>query len=105
MSPSSRSCLFTHSPMSVQPASRTACGRVARRAASSSTLRGARNCRPAGVAVVEHVLALQHDPQPMIDAMVETIPDRKGAYRTMMPEDAVVETKLAQQLGWTQNAR
>lgn len=51
------------------------------------------------------LLALQHDPQPMIDAMVETIPDRKGAYRTMMPEDAVVETKLAQQLGWTQNAR
>ncbi|CAN5386972.1 SDR family oxidoreductase [soil metagenome] len=51
------------------------------------------------------ILALQHDPQPMIDAMVETIPDRKGSYRTMMPQDAVVETKLAQQLGWTQNAR
>jgi short-subunit dehydrogenase len=51
------------------------------------------------------LLALQHDPQPMIDAMIETIPDRKGPYRLMMPEDAVVETKAAQALGWTQKAR
>ncbi|MEP6480138.1 MAG: SDR family oxidoreductase [Rhodoglobus sp.] len=51
------------------------------------------------------LLALQHDPQPMIDAMVEAIPDRKGAYRTMGPEDAVVETKITQELGWTQKAR
>jgi len=51
------------------------------------------------------LLALQHDPQPLIDAMVETIPDRKGPYRLMMPEDAVVETKAAQALGWTQKAR
>lgn len=51
------------------------------------------------------VLALQHDPQLMIDAMVETIPDRKGAYRTMVPEDAVIETKATQALGWTQKAK
>jgi short-subunit dehydrogenase len=51
------------------------------------------------------LLALQHDPQPMIDAMVEMIPDRRGAYRTMVPGDAVVETKIAQELGWTQKAR
>ncbi len=51
------------------------------------------------------LMALQHDPQPMIDAMVEMIPDRRSAYRTMLPEDAVVETKLSQQLGWTQKAR
>lgn len=51
------------------------------------------------------MLALQHDPQPMIDAMIKTIPDLKGAYRTLMPKDAEVETKAAQQLGWTQKAR
>lgn len=51
------------------------------------------------------LLATQHDPQPMIDAMVETIPDRKGAYRTMLPDDAVVEAKAAQELAWTQKAR
>ena len=50
------------------------------------------------------LLALQHDPQPMIDAMVETIPDRKGPYRLMMPEDAVIETKAAQELAWTLKA-
>ena len=47
------------------------------------------------------LLALQHDPQPMIDAMIEVIPDRKSRYRTMLPEDAVVETRLAQELAWT----
>jgi short-subunit dehydrogenase len=46
-------------------------------------------------------LAIQHDPQPMIDAMIEAIPDRHSRYRTMLPEDAVVETKLAQELAWT----
>ncbi len=46
-------------------------------------------------------LALQHDPQPMIDAMIEVIPDRKSRYRTMLPEDAIVETRLAQELAWT----
>lgn len=51
------------------------------------------------------LLALQHDPQIMIDAMVETIPDKRGIYRTMAPEDAVVEAKAAQALGWTQKAR
>jgi short-subunit dehydrogenase len=51
------------------------------------------------------LMKLQHDPQPMIDAMVEMITDRRSAYRTMLPEDAVVEAKLAQQLGWTQKAR
>lgn len=51
------------------------------------------------------LLALQHDPQIMIDAMIESIPDKRGSYRTMAPEDAVVETKAAQALGWTQKAR
>lgn len=51
------------------------------------------------------LLALQHDPQPMIDAMIETIPDRKGPYRLMLPEDAVAEGKAAQALEWTQRAR
>jgi len=51
------------------------------------------------------LLAMQHDPQPMIDAMIETIPDRKGPYRLMLPEDAVVEGKAAEALGWTQKAR
>ena len=41
----------------------------------------------------------------MIDAMVETIPEKKGAYRTMLPEDAVVETKAAQALAWELKAR
>jgi short-subunit dehydrogenase len=50
------------------------------------------------------VLALQHDPQPMIDAMIDAIPDKKSLYRTMLPEDAVVETKLAQELAWTNKA-
>jgi hypothetical protein len=50
------------------------------------------------------ILALQHDPQSMIDAMIEVIPDRGSAYRTMLPEDAVVETKLAQKLAWTNKA-
>jgi len=50
------------------------------------------------------LLAIEHDPQVMIDAMVKSIPDKKGAYRTMEPEDAVVETKATQALGWTQKA-
>lgn len=50
------------------------------------------------------VMLLQHDPQPMIEAMIDVIPDRNSAYRTMLPEDAVVETKLAQQLAWTNKA-
>jgi short-subunit dehydrogenase len=54
---------------------------------------------PAGPA-----LAVQKDPQPMIDAMIEAIPDDKSAYRTMLPEEAVVETKLAQELGWKTKA-
>jgi short-subunit dehydrogenase len=47
------------------------------------------------------IFALQHDPQSMIDAMIEVIPDGKSRYRTMEPEDAVVETKAAQELAWT----
>lgn len=47
------------------------------------------------------VMALQHDPQPMIDAMVEVIPDGRSRYRTMLPDDAVIETKLAQKGAWT----
>jgi NAD(P)-dependent dehydrogenase (short-subunit alcohol dehydrogenase family) len=47
------------------------------------------------------VMLLQHDPQPMIDAMIDVIPDKGSAYRTMLPEDAVVESKLAQELAWT----
>jgi short-subunit dehydrogenase len=50
------------------------------------------------------VLAIEHDPQPMIDAMVDAIPDRKSVYRLMLPEDAVVEAKAAQELAWTQRA-
>jgi short-subunit dehydrogenase len=50
------------------------------------------------------LMALQHDPQPMIDAMIEVIPDKNSAYRTMLPEDAIVETKLAQELAWTNKA-
>jgi short-subunit dehydrogenase len=50
------------------------------------------------------LMALQKDPQPMIDAMIETIPDKKGAYRTMLPEEAVAETQLAQELGWKTKA-
>ena len=37
----------------------------------------------------------------MIDAMIEVIPDGSSRYRTMVPEDAVVETKAAQELAWT----
>lgn len=51
------------------------------------------------------LLKLQHDPQPMIDAIVAMIPDRKGAYRTMLPEDAVLEAKASQALGWSQKSR
>ena len=47
------------------------------------------------------IFALQHDPQPMIDAMIEVIPDGSSRYRTMVPQDAVVETKAAQELAWT----
>jgi len=47
------------------------------------------------------LFALQHDPQSMIDAMIEVIPDGRSRYRTMAPEDAVVETKAAQELAWT----
>jgi len=50
------------------------------------------------------LLAAEHDPQPMIDAMVEAIPDPKSVYRLMLPEDAVVEAKAVQALGWTQRA-
>ncbi len=51
------------------------------------------------------LMKLQHDPQPMIDAMVDMIPDRRSAYRTMLPDDAIVEAKLSEQIGWTQKAR
>lgn len=50
------------------------------------------------------LLAAEHDPQPMIDAMVEAIPDPKSVYRLMLPDDAVVEAKAVQALGWTQRA-
>lgn len=50
------------------------------------------------------LMALQHDPQPMIDAIVEMVRAKKPAYRTMLPEDAVLEAKAAQALGWTQKA-
>ena len=32
------------------------------------------------------ILMAQKDPQEMIDAMIEVIPDRHSAYRTMLPE-------------------
>ena len=50
------------------------------------------------------LMALQHDPQPMIDAIVDMVRDRRSPYRTMLPEDAVLEAKAAQALGWTQKA-
>lgn len=50
------------------------------------------------------LMALQHDPQPMIDAIVELVRARKPLYRTMLPEDAVLEAKASQALGWTQKA-
>jgi len=50
------------------------------------------------------LLALQHDPQPMIDAIVELVKARKPRYRTMLPEDAVLEAKASQAMGWTQKA-
>jgi short-subunit dehydrogenase len=50
------------------------------------------------------LMALQHDPQPMIDAIVEMVRDRRGTYRTMLPEDAVLEAKASQALGWSQKA-
>lgn len=50
------------------------------------------------------VLAAQHDPQPMIDAMIEVIPDGRSRYRTMVPDDAVAQTRLAQQLAWTNSS-
>jgi len=51
------------------------------------------------------LMALQHDPQPMIDAIVAMVRSRKPEYRTMLPEDAVLEAKASQHLGWTQKAR
>ncbi|MEP6843449.1 MAG: SDR family oxidoreductase [Pseudolysinimonas sp.] len=50
------------------------------------------------------LMALQHDPQPMIEAIVAMVRDRKSQYRTMLPEDAVLEAKASQALGWTQKA-
>jgi len=55
--------------------------------------------------VAKALLKLEHDPQPLIDAMVEAIPDPKSTYRLMMPEDAVAAGKAVQALGWTQKAR
>lgn len=49
---------------------------------------------------MDAALKAQHDPQPMIDAMIESIPDKKGAYRTMLPEDAVIEAKAWEKLAW-----
>jgi short-subunit dehydrogenase len=50
------------------------------------------------------VMALQHDPQPMIDAIVDMVSARHGSYRTMLPADAVLEAQASQRLGWTQKA-
>jgi hypothetical protein len=50
------------------------------------------------------LMALQHDPQPMIDAIVDVVRARRPRYRTMLPEDAVLEAKASQALGWTQKA-
>jgi short-subunit dehydrogenase len=51
------------------------------------------------------LLATQHDPQQMIDAMVKMIPDKRSVYRTILPADAAAEVKVSQHLGWTQKAR
>ena len=50
------------------------------------------------------LMALQHDPQPMIDAIVDVVRARRPRYRTMLPDDAVLEAKASQALGWTQKA-
>lgn len=50
------------------------------------------------------LMALQHDPQPMIDAIVAMVRERKPAYRTMLPQDAVLEAKASQARGWDQKA-
>ena len=50
------------------------------------------------------LMALQHDPEPMIEAIIELVRARHSQYRTMLPTDAVVEAKASQALGWTQKA-
>jgi short-subunit dehydrogenase len=50
------------------------------------------------------ILMAQKDPQQMIDAMVEVIPDRHSAYRTMLPAEAEALTKRQQDHAWTAKA-
>jgi short-subunit dehydrogenase len=45
-------------------------------------------------------LKIQSDPQEMIDAMIELIPERHHAYRTMLPQAMIDETKAAQAAQW-----
>ena len=60
---------------------------------------------PMPTPVAKVALKLEHDPQPIIDAMIDAIPDRRSSYRLIMPKDAVLAGKAAQALGWTQKAR
>lgn len=46
----------------------------------------------------------QHDPQEMIDAMVEVIPAENHLYRTMRPLATIEDAKAWQHTEWTQSA-
>jgi len=50
------------------------------------------------------ILMAQKDPQEMIDAMVEVIPDRHSAYRTMLPDAMVALSKRQQAHAWDAKA-
>lgn len=50
------------------------------------------------------ILMAQRDPQEMIDAMVEVIPDRHSAYRTMLPDAMVALSKRQQAHAWDAKA-
>jgi len=63
-----------------------------------------RDPKTAMVPVPDLALALkiQSDPQEMIDAMVEVIPEDHHPYRTMLPDLLVAETKAAQARAWSE---
>jgi len=50
------------------------------------------------------MLAAQKDPQEMIDAMIDLIPDKHSAYRTMLPEEMIPVTKREQEHAWEAKA-
>jgi len=46
----------------------------------------------------------EHDPQSLIDAMIDSIPDFRSDYRVMVPPDAVLTAKATQKRAWSQKA-